>query len=60
MENKKRSINELRQTKDTVYVAPKANSKVIFDIKTVVDLIKKYPNDSDLGGIIRKFYLNNG
>ena len=60
MENKKRSINELRQTKDTVYVAPKTNSKVIFDIKTVVDLIKKYPNDSDLGGIIRKFYLNNG
>ena len=32
------------------------STKIDYDF--IVDLIKKYPNDYDLGGEIRKYYLS--
>lgn len=57
---KKRTLNELRQVKDSVYIAPKIVNdyfvKINLDPQYVVDLIKKYPNDQELGGELRKYY----
>ena len=59
---KKRTLNELRQVKDSFYDTKKAKTikdyyrKVNFDPQHVVDLIKQYPNDKDLGTELRKYY----
>jgi len=59
---KERTLDELRQVKDSVYTPPKSKlvneyyRKVNFDPQYVVDLIKEYPNDQDLGKQIRKYY----
>ena len=60
---KKRTLNEYRQSKDFGYKPPK-NHKVVedyyrtvnFDPQYMVDLIKKFPNDQDLGAEVRKYY----
>jgi hypothetical protein len=57
---KKRTLNELRQEKEYGYKQPKTISnyyKVVnFDCQYVVDLIKKYPNNMELGMEIRNYY----
>ena len=59
---KERTLDELRQVKDSVYTPPKSKlvneyyRKVNFDPQYVVDLIKEYPNDQDLGKEIRNYY----
>ena len=57
---KKRTLNELRQEKEYGYKQPKIISnyyKVVnFDCQYVVDLIKKYPNNTELGMEIRNYY----
>ncbi len=59
---KKRTMNEIRQVKDNVYTPPKTKvvndywRKVNFDCQHVVDLIKKHPNNLELGTEIRKYY----
>ena len=59
---KKRTLNEIRQVKDSVYTPPKTINnyygKVNFDPQYLVDLIKNFPNDYDLGGEFRKYFLS--
>jgi len=63
MENiKKRTIDEIRQVKDTVYTPPlsydgvkKENVKI--DPTHVEELIKNFSNDYDLGHELRTYYL---
>lgn len=62
--SKERTLNEYRQVKDNVYDTTKTKvvneyyRKVNFDAQYVVDLIKEFPNDQDLGEEIRKYYLS--
>jgi hypothetical protein len=63
---KKRTLNELRQNKDFGYKPPVQENKKVkdyygkvkFDSQHLVDLIKKFPNDQDLGGEVRKCFLS--
>ena len=61
---KKRTLDELRQVKDSVYTPPKSKlvneyySKVNFDSQYLVDLIKNFPNNYDLGNEFRKYFLS--
>ena len=60
---KKRTLNEYRQTKDTVYKKPTEvvqdyHKTINFDQQIIINLIKKYPNDADLGKEVRKYYLH--
>lgn len=60
---KKRTLDELRQVKDSVYTPPKTKlvneyyGKVNFDSQYLVDLIKNFPNNYDLGNEFRKYFL---
>lgn len=60
--SKKRTLNEIRQVKDTVYTPPKRKvvndyyRKVNFDSQYIIDLIKEFPNDQDLGKEIREYF----
>jgi hypothetical protein len=58
--SKERTLNEIRQVKDSVYVAPKIVNdyyrKVNFDCQYVIDLIKEYPNNTELGKEMRNYY----
>ena len=58
MTKKTRTLNELRQVKDSVYKTPKVKVEEDFNPKQIMDLIKKYPNDRDLGAKIREYYLH--
>jgi len=57
---KERTLNEIRQVKDSVYTPPKVVNeyyrKVNFDCQYVIDLIKEYPNNTELGSEIRKYF----
>ncbi len=59
---KERTMNEIRQVKDNVYTPPKRKvindfyRKVSFDCQYVVDLIKEFPNETELGKEIIKYY----
>jgi hypothetical protein len=60
---KKRTLNELRQSKPFGYQPPKSHFNFVEDTPNldnsyIQDLIKKFPNDYDLGREIRKYYLN--
>lgn len=62
---KERTLNEYRQSKDFGYNPPKNHKmvkdyyrKVNFDPQYMVDLIKKFPNDKELGREIRNYYLD--
>jgi len=65
MTKKTRTLNELRQVKDSVYKTPKVKgvenyytTHQDFNQQYIVDLIQKYPNDRDLGAKIREYYLH--
>ncbi len=51
---KKKTLNELRQVKDTVYKPRLDLAKQYTNSKTIDELINKYPNDTDLGREVRK------
>ena len=51
---KKRTLNELRQVKDTVYKTRLDLAKEYTNSKTIEELIDEYPNDTDLGREVRK------
>ena len=59
---KERTLNEFRQVKDSFYDTTKTKvineyyRKVNFDCQYVVDLIKEYPNNEELGIQIRSYY----
>jgi len=59
-EPKERTLDELRQVKTYGYTTPKVVNeyyvKVNFDNQHIIDLIREYPNDLDLGKEIRKYY----
>tara|TARA_B100000497_G_C7272835_1_gene190596 strand:+ start:129 stop:326 length:198 start_codon:yes stop_codon:yes gene_type:complete len=58
--SKERTIDELRQVKTYGYSTPKVDNeyyrKVNFDPQYIVDLIREYPNNQELGKEIRKYY----
>lgn len=55
---KQRSLNELRQEKEFGYKHPAVQKKEInVDSKVIIELVKKYPNDMELGKQVRS-YLN--
>ncbi len=58
--SKKRTLNEYRQVKDSIYTPPKVVNdfyrRVNFDCQYVVDLIKEYPNNEELGRAMRNYY----
>ena len=56
MTKKTRTLNELRQVKDSVYKTPKAKVEEGYNPQHIAELIKKYPNDRDLGAKIRDHY----
>jgi len=58
MESKelKNEMNKLRQVKDVVFKND-VNNNCVFTLSEIKKLIKKYPNDYDLGQNLRKFYL---
>lgn len=51
---KKKTLNELRQVKDTVYKPRLDLAKQYTNSKTIDELIEEYPNDTDLGREVRK------
>ena len=51
---KKKTLNELRQVKDTVYKPRLDLAKQYTNSKTIDVLIEEYPNDTDLGREVRK------
>ncbi len=59
---KERTLNEIRQVKDSVYDITKTKvvneyyRKVNFDSQYVINLIKELPNDKELGKEIRNYY----
>jgi hypothetical protein len=52
------TLNELRQEKEYGYKNPSIKSDISVDIKHIINLVKKYPNDSDLGREVRKYLIN--
>lgn len=58
---KQRSLNELRQEKEFGYKHPVVKKKEInVDSQQIIDLVKKYPNDSDLGRNVRSYLIQLG
>ena len=61
-ESKERTMDELRQVKTYGYTTPKTKvdneyyRKVNFHCQYVVDLIKEYPNETELGKEIISYY----
>ena len=59
MENTlKQRLNELRQEKEYGYVVPQSEinyNSVNLDPQHIIDLVKKYPNDSELGKNVRDY-----
>jgi hypothetical protein len=60
MESKelKNEMNKLRQVKDVVFKIV-VNNNCVSTLSEIEKLIKKYPNDYDLGQNLRKFYLES-
>jgi ABC-type phosphate transport system auxiliary subunit len=60
MESKelKNEMNKLRQVKDVVF-KNEVNNNCVSTLSEIEKLIKKYPNDYDLGQNLRKFYLES-
>ncbi len=60
--SKERTLNQYRQVKDSVYDTTKTKVvndfyvKVNFDCQYVVDLIKEFPNETELGREIKNYY----
>jgi len=58
---KQRSLNELRQEKEFGYKHPVTKNKSIdVDPKHIIELMKKYPNDADLGKQVRSYLIELG
>jgi len=58
---KQRSLNELRQEKEFGYKHPVVQKKEInVDSKTIIELVKKHPNDADLGKKVRSYLIQLG
>lgn len=58
---KQRSLNELRQEKEFGYKPPVVQKKEInVDSKVIIELVKKYPNDMDLGKEVRNYLVQLG
>lgn len=60
---KQRSLNELRQEKEYGYKTPLTqvvSRKINLDPQYIVDLMKKYPNDADLGKNVRAYLIHLG
>jgi hypothetical protein len=58
---KQRSLNELRQEKEFGYKNPVTKTKKIdVDSKHIIELMKKYPNDGDLGKHVRSYLIQLG
>jgi hypothetical protein len=56
---KQRSLNELRQEKEFGY-KQQTIKNINVDPKYIIDLVKKYPNDADLGKNVRSYLIHLG
>jgi hypothetical protein len=56
---KQRSLNELRQEKEFGY-KQQTIKNINVDPKHIIDLVKKYPNDADLGKNVRSYLIHLG
>jgi len=52
------TLNELRQEKEYGYKNPSIRSNQSVDPEHIINLVKKYPNDADLGREVRKYLIN--
>lgn len=60
---KVRTLNELRQEKEFGYNHPSKQidyKKLNLDPKHIIDLVKKYPNDIELGKNVRSYLIELG
>ena len=58
---KQRSLNELRQEKEFGYKNLTINYKNLnVDPQYIIDLVRKYPNDADLGKNVRNYLIELG
>lgn len=58
---KQRSLNELRQEKEFGYKNPAVQKKEInVDSKVIIELVRKYPNDMELGKQVRDYLIQLG
>jgi hypothetical protein len=58
---KTRTLNELRQEKEFGYKHPVSQNKSInVDSIHIIELIKKHPNDADLGKQVRSYLIQLG
>lgn len=58
---KQRSLNELRQEKEFGYNNPIIDyEKLNVDPQHIIDLVRKYPNDYDLGKQVRSYLIQLG
>jgi len=58
---KQRTLNELRQEKEFGYKHPETKNKnIIVDSKQIIEFVKKYPNDADLGKQLRNYLIKQG
>jgi hypothetical protein len=58
---KTRTLNELRQEKEFGYKNPVSQNKSInVDSIHIIELIKKHPNDADLGKQVRSYLIQLG
>jgi hypothetical protein len=58
---KQRSLNELRQEKEFGYKHPSVQKKKInVDPHHIINLVRKYPNDMELGKKVRGYLLELG
>jgi hypothetical protein len=63
MATKERTLNELRQEKEFGYKQPASHinyKKLDVDPQYIIDLMKEYPNDADLGKNVRSYLINLG
>ena len=54
------TLNELRQEKEYGYKNPSIRSNQSVDPEHIINLVKKYPNDADLGREVRKYLSQIG
>ena len=49
------TLNELRQEKEYGYKNPRIKKSQTIDIQHIINMLKKYPNDVELGRKVRKY-----
>jgi hypothetical protein len=54
------TLNELRQEKEYGYKNPTTKKSQTIDLQRIINMLKKYPNDAELGREVRKYITQLG